>query len=122
MESRKRYGGKAFFSGYVLLVCSGIIAYNIHMMNVFKELDYTYPHLDSGANIINKLTDKYFSIFESVLGRYPSTKVLSIVIPVTLIVFICFIDYLIKFFKQKHQEKIDIIFTQEENTNDESAI
>ncbi|PKM62976.1 MAG: hypothetical protein CVU97_02510 [Firmicutes bacterium HGW-Firmicutes-21] len=125
MEQEKKYGGIALFLGIVTFLCYFFIAYNLYFIRIFKQAGQTIPALASNATTVQKVVDKYISFYATFFGRYPSTQVLSVLLPISVVAIVAFIIYLDKYIKQKNEEKRLIdnrINTEEAAINDQSAI
>ena len=119
MEQNKKYGGITLFLGFVLLLCSALVAYNLYFMQIFKNITQTYEALCENANNAEKLVHTYVSLYARFFGEYPSTQVLSVLVPVTLGVIIAFVIYFDKYLSQRKNEKMTF---KEATTDDQPAI
>ncbi len=125
MEQKRNYGAMTVFFGFVMLLCAGLVAYNIHYISVFKEINQTYSALPINPSIGQRLAYSYVSLFARFFGKYPTTQVLSVLIPVTAAAVVLFFVFLTKHINQKKllkSESESIPTSEEEEKNDQSAV
>ena len=101
MEQDKKYGGTAGFFGFLALLCLGLTAYNIYSIRLFEQANQTISNIPVNASVAHKIADKYVSLFIPLFGNYPTTQVLSVLLPVTLAVLTVFGVYAYRYFMQQ---------------------
>lgn len=119
MDSKKKYGSLTIFVGSITLVCSLLIKYYISFIEKFAETEQTYDVL-SEKNLFGIVVNKYISLFTSFFGDTPSTPLLAIFIPGTIVLTALFFYYLYKYINQKHIKKMKS--KEEAVFNDQSTI
>jgi len=115
LEEDKKYGGTAIFFGSLFIICQGLIFYYISFIKVLLENDQTYRAISAKPSVFEKLIYSYLSIYDNIFGKTPATPALAVAIPVSLILFITFLYYIVMYCKQKKRENLRTRLTEAEN-------